>query len=100
YMNFGIPGVLCGFVGLGFILMRLDQRMMRALATCNGSELIRVALPGLALLQPLGNLVEILVAVMSAIITSYLLNRLKLLKLTQRPKAEISRPTMRVIARR
>ena len=35
YMNFGMPGVLTGFAVLGFILMRLDQKMMRALAMRN-----------------------------------------------------------------
>jgi hypothetical protein len=98
YMNFGMPSVLCGFVVLGFMLMRLDQRMALALATCNGSELVRVALPGLALLQPLGNLLEILVAVVTAIITSHILIHSKLLKFKQRPKEEAQ--MMRVIARR
>src|SRR5262249_12283422 len=32
YVNFGIPGVLLGFLGLGFLLMGLDQGIMRALA--------------------------------------------------------------------
>ena len=35
YANFGMPGVLAGFAVLGFILMRLDQRMMRAFAMRN-----------------------------------------------------------------
>ena len=35
YMNFGMPGVLAGFAVLGFILMRLDQVVMRALAMRN-----------------------------------------------------------------
>ena len=35
YMNFGMPGVLAGFAVLGFILMRLDQGVMRALAMRN-----------------------------------------------------------------
>ena len=59
YMNFGMPGVLAGFAVLGFILMRLDQRMMRALAMGNIHGLVQCALPGLALLQPLGSLLEI-----------------------------------------
>jgi hypothetical protein len=100
YMNFGIAGVLSGFFVLGIILMRLDQSMMRALAICNAPKLLRAALPGLALLQPLGNLLEILVAVVSAIIVSHFLVRLRLLRFTQRPKTEMSGQTMWVIPRR
>ena len=65
-------------------------------------EVVQRALPGLALLQPLGNLLEILVAVVSAIIVSQLLVRSRLLSSppTQRPKTKMSGQTMRVIARR
>ena len=35
YMNFGMTGVVAGFAILGFILMRLDQGITRALATGN-----------------------------------------------------------------
>ena len=35
YMNFGMPGVLAGFAVFGFILMRLDQGVMRAFAMRN-----------------------------------------------------------------
>jgi hypothetical protein len=100
YINFGMPGVLCGFVVLGFILMRLDRRVMRALAMYNSSELVRFALPGLALLQPLGSLLEIVVAVASAIIVSQLLIHSRFLKSIQRPKTEVSRQTRRVVVRR
>ena len=31
YVNFGIPGVLIGFFGLGYLLMWLDQGIMRSL---------------------------------------------------------------------
>jgi hypothetical protein len=82
--------------------MRLDQLAMRALAMRNINGVLQVVLPGLALLQPLGNLLEILVALVSAIITSQLLVRSKLLKLppTQSPNAKMSAQTMRVIGRR
>jgi hypothetical protein len=100
YMNFGIAGVLSGFFVLGIILMRLDQRMMGAIAMCNGPKLVQAGLPGLVLLQPLGNLLEVLVSVVSAIIVSQLLVHLGLLRLAQRPKTEMSAQTMRVIRRR
>jgi hypothetical protein len=103
YMNFGMPGVLVGFVVFGFILMRLDQAVMRALAVRNIHGMVQSVLPGLILLAPLGNLLEVLVAVVAAIITAQLLVHSRLLDLpptTQRPNAKKSGQTMRVIARR
>jgi hypothetical protein len=91
YMNFAMPGILTGFAVLGFILMRLDQKVMRALAMGNIKGVLQAALPGLALLQPVGNLLEILVAVVTAIIMSQLLFHLKLLGSppAQRPNAKM-----------
>ena len=79
YMNFAMPGVVAGFAVLGFILMRLDQGLMRALAMRNIHGAVKCGLPGLALLSPLGNLLEILVAVVSAIVVSQILVHSKLL---------------------
>jgi hypothetical protein len=97
-MNFGTPGVLAGFVVLGFILMRLDQKTMRGLAMGNIDGVVRAVLPGLALIQPLGNLLEVVVAVASAIIASEFLVRSKLLRLSPRSHAKMR--TMRVTERR
>ncbi len=66
YVNFGIPGVLLGFCVLGFLLMRLDQGIMRSLAADNMRGLLLRAMPGLTLLQPGGNLLEILVGGVAA----------------------------------
>src|SRR5262249_26023071 len=101
YMNFGMPGVLAGFAFFGFILMRLDQASMRAFAMQDIHGVVQTVLPGLALLQPLGNLLEILVAVASAIVTSQVLIRLKLLgsQPTRRPNAKASAQTVRAIGR-
>ncbi len=63
YINFGIPGVLIGFLGLGYLLMRLDRGIMRSLAADDMRGLLLRAMPGLMLLQPGGNLLEILVGV-------------------------------------
>ena len=68
YVNFGIPGVLAGFAGLGFVLMRLDLGIMRAFAAGDLPGLLLRAMPGLSLLQPGGNLLEIVVAVIGAIL--------------------------------
>jgi hypothetical protein len=79
YMNFGMAGVLIGFAGFGFILMRLDQAVMRELAVSNIHGVVQRVLPGLALLAPLGSLIEILVAVVAAMVAAHLLVHLKLL---------------------
>jgi hypothetical protein len=102
YMNFGMPGVLVGFAVLGFILMRLDQQIMSALATQNISHVTRWALPGLALLNPLGNLMETLVAFVSAMIVSRLLIYWNLLDSVpaQSPSEKMSRQPMRMTMRR
>ncbi|HEX2150572.1 MAG TPA: hypothetical protein VHG31_01080 [Stellaceae bacterium] len=68
YVNFGITGVLAGFAGLGFLLMRLDLGIMRAFAAGDLPGLLLRAMPGLSLLQPGGNLLEILVALVGAIL--------------------------------
>jgi hypothetical protein len=73
YMNFGNVGVVVGFVVLGFVLMRLDQGIMRAFANRRIPALLARALPGLALLAPGGSVLEIAVAVLSAIITARLI---------------------------
>jgi hypothetical protein len=102
YMNFGIAGVVAGFAFLGFVLMRLDQGVMRALATGNIDGMLQCALPGLALLQPLGSFLEMLVSTISAIVVAQLLIRSGLLvpPLTKRPDVKLSGPMTRVIVGR
>jgi hypothetical protein len=102
YMNFGTAGVVLGFAVLGFILMRIDQAVMRAFSMRSIYGVTIWILPGLALLQPLGNLMEILVAVVTAIITSLLIARLKLLGLdsTRKRNVKMSLEKIQVIGRR
>jgi hypothetical protein len=100
YMNFEMPGVLTGFAVFGFILMRLDQGLMRALAMRDIGRVVQVAMPGLALLQPMGSLLEVLVAVASAIIASKLVAYSKLLASPPRSNAKMSGQTIQVIGRR
>src|SRR5205814_5731640 len=66
YVNFGLPGVLAGFLLFGFVLMRLDRGIINALAVGDERGLLLRALPGLAMLQPGGNVVAVLVAVAGA----------------------------------
>jgi hypothetical protein len=100
YMNFGMAGVLAGFAILGFILMRLDQGVMRGLAAGNIHGALQWALPGLALLQPLGSLLEMLVAAISAIVVAQLLIRTKLLVSPQGPNSKMPGRTTRMLVRR
>ena len=73
YMNFGMPGLILGFFILGIILMRLDLRITEALYSCNMRKLLLYGLPGVALMQPGGNLLEIVVAVAGAMASARLL---------------------------
>jgi hypothetical protein len=101
YMNFGMAGVLVGFAILGFVLMRLDQGVMRALVIGNMHGVMQLALPGLALLQPMGSLLEMIVSAVSAIVLAQLLVRSKLLvpSFTQRSHAKMSGRTRRTALR-
>jgi hypothetical protein len=80
YVNFGKFGVVLGMFGLGALLRRLDQRIIRALNELDMQTLFRCAMPGFMLLQPIGNLLEILVSVAAAMVViagSYTSARLK-----------------------
>jgi hypothetical protein len=77
YINFGIPGVLIGFFGLGYLLMRLDQGIMSSLAANDMPGLLLRAMPGLMLINPQGNLIEILVACVAAYLTARLVISLR-----------------------
>jgi hypothetical protein len=102
YMNFGMAGVLVGFAGFGFILMRLDRAMIRALAVGDIDGVLKRGLLGLSLLMPMGSLAEILVSLCAAFVVSQLLVRSKLFVPTfaQRPNAKLSGRTMRMTERR
>jgi hypothetical protein len=101
YMNFGMAGVVAGLAFLGFILMRLDQGMMHTLATGNIHGMVQRALPGLALLQPMGSFLEIIVSGVSAIVLAQVLVRSKLLapSFTQSSNAKMSGQTRRTAVR-
>jgi hypothetical protein len=73
YVNFGWLGVVLGFLGLGVLFRRLDRAVVRALAEVDVRWLLLSAMPGFFLLQPGGNLLEMLVSVVAALIIAYLL---------------------------
>jgi uncharacterized membrane protein len=71
YLNFGWAGVFIGFMLLGALLMFLDRRISLALRERNIPALVMAGMPGIALIQPGGNLMEILVAFAAAIVASH-----------------------------
>jgi hypothetical protein len=72
YVNFGWLGVIVGFVTWGMLLEYYDQNIARGLRDNDIRKVLYFGLPGLAMLQPGGNLMEILVAVIASTITARL----------------------------
>ena len=73
YANFGWFGLIGGFVLLGFVLARLDQRLARAFRTGDLRGILLAGLPGIALLQPINNGLEISVSFVAAFVVAHLL---------------------------
>jgi hypothetical protein len=59
YINFGIAGVVVGFLILGWALGKLDRKAAQAAAQENPGRIFLYFLPAAALIQPLGSLVEL-----------------------------------------
>jgi hypothetical protein len=70
YVNFGTIGVIGGFLIWGALICFLDLRICQNLAENNPKAFLRHYLVCLALIQPGGNLVEIVVSVFGCAITS------------------------------
>jgi hypothetical protein len=79
YMNFGWHGILFGFLLLGFVIARLDQLLVYGFRHQDLPAILMAGLVGMALLQPGGNLMEMVVSAVGAIVvakgTAYLLVR-------------------------
>ena len=73
YANFGWPGLIGGFLLLGFVLARLDKRLARAFRIGDLRGILLAGLPGLALLQPINNGLEISVSFVAAFVVAHLL---------------------------
>lgn len=58
-INFGMPGVIFGFLGLGWLIGFLDARAASAERYGDLGRTILYFLPGVALLQPIGSMVEL-----------------------------------------
>jgi len=77
YMNFGYPGLIIGFAALGFGLMRLDRGIMDGLRKGDLRLVLKCAMPGLSMLQPGGNLMEIAVVTLASVVGAYVITSFK-----------------------
>jgi hypothetical protein len=59
YINFGLPGLVLGFLSLGWAMGRLDHRAALAEATGDYPTAMLFFLPCVALVQPVGSMVEL-----------------------------------------
>jgi len=59
FINFGVPGIVVGFLLLGWTIGRLDLSAAAAEQAGNFSKLFRCFLPAVALIQPNGSIVEL-----------------------------------------
>lgn len=59
YINFGYPGLIGGFLGLGWLLGRFDHRAALAERRRDYGTTFLFFLPGVALIQPIGSMVEL-----------------------------------------
>jgi len=71
YVNFGSLGVIVGFLLYGLLAGRMDLSVIKYLRQGDQQRLLLWFLPCMALLQPGGNLLEIIVGMVSSAITAY-----------------------------
>jgi putative effector of murein hydrolase LrgA (UPF0299 family) len=75
YLNFGTPGVVIGFIIMGVFITALDWQAAERLARSDLRGFVLWFLPGIALLQVGGQLVEITVSAAASLVVAVLVNR-------------------------
>jgi hypothetical protein len=70
-INFGVPGVILGFLLLGFALGTLDRRAAEENTIGNMGNIPFYFLPAVALIQPNGSMVDIMSGVAAAVASAY-----------------------------
>jgi hypothetical protein len=70
YINFGLWSLVPGFLLLGWLIGWLDRRASAALATSDPSHALIYFLPGVALIQPIGSLVEVVGGAFAALLAA------------------------------
>jgi hypothetical protein len=76
YLNFGTPGVVIGFIIMGVFVTAFDWQAAERLARNDLHGFVLWFLPGIALLQVGGQLVEITASAAASLIVALLVNRL------------------------
>jgi hypothetical protein len=71
HINFGIPGIIGGFLILGWLIGTLDRKAAIAEAQGEYGRTIVYFLPAVALIQPNGSMVELVGGSISALIAAY-----------------------------
>ena len=71
YINFGMPGLIGGFLLLGWALGRFDHRAALAETRGDYGAAMLFFLPGVALIQPIGSMVEMTGSAASAWVAAY-----------------------------
>jgi hypothetical protein len=75
YLNFGTPGVVIGFIIMGVIITALDWQAAERLARFDLHGFVLWFLPGIALLQVGGQLVELTASAAASLVVALLVNR-------------------------
>jgi putative effector of murein hydrolase LrgA (UPF0299 family) len=75
YLNFGTPGVVIGFIIMGVIITALDWQAAERLARSDLHGFVLWFLPGIALLQVNGQLVEMTASAAASLVVALLVNR-------------------------
>jgi hypothetical protein len=70
-INFGMPGVVVGFLALGWLLGRLDRTAAVAESSGDLGRVLLSFLPAVALIQPNGSLVELAGGSVAALVAAY-----------------------------
>jgi hypothetical protein len=70
-INFGIPGVIVGFLLLGFVLRKLDRKAAASYEEGEFGTTLIAFLPAVAIIQPNGSMVEVIGGAAAAWIAAY-----------------------------
>ena len=71
YINFGLPGLVVGFVALGWLIATLDLKASDAERRAQFGDIFLFFLPATALVQPLSSIVETSGSAASALIAAF-----------------------------
>lgn len=75
YVNFGWPGVVVGFFAFGALFRWLDRAVIKGFKNFDARRLFMCVMPGLVLGQAGGNLLEIVVSAVAALVAAVALGK-------------------------